>query len=98
MKVKCPFCKQEYNLEVGDSSSGRNTGTRNYDKKYMLVKFIFKAASSKAIMVEDGENQMWIPRSQIKDGDEIWATTHVEGREYEFEISEWIAKQKGLIE
>jgi hypothetical protein len=35
----------------------------------------------------------WIPKTQIHDDSEVWE----EGQEGELVITEWIAKQKGLI-
>lgn len=44
-----------------------------------------------ALLVFDGAEKIWIPKSQIID------QYHVKGVDYEFVITEWIAKQKGII-
>lgn len=50
--------------------------------------------TSKALLcqVDDGEDEVWIPQSQIDDDSEVWK----EGQEGTLIVSEWIARQKGL--
>ena len=51
--------------------------------------------SDKAILINDdgGEENTWVPKSQIQDlPDEL-----IEGETYTFTLSEWIATEKGLI-
>lgn len=54
--------------------------------------------TDKAYLVElknldNKTEQMWIPKSQVKSTDCL-----AEGDEGTMEITEWIAKQKGLVE
>lgn len=44
-----------------------------------------------AVLVFDGAEKFWIPRSQILE------EKHIKGEDYEFVVTEWIAKQKGII-
>jgi hypothetical protein len=44
-----------------------------------------------AIKVFDGSETIWIPKSQVVE------QRHIKGVDYEFEVTEWIAKQKGII-
>lgn len=50
-----------------------------------------RARTDKALLVYDGKSEFWVPRSQISDftGDE-------DSPESIF-ISEWLAKEKGMI-
>lgn len=46
-----------------------------------------------AILVVVDEEPIWFPKTQIDDESEVWR----EGHEGTLIVSEWIAKQKGLI-
>jgi hypothetical protein len=49
----------------------------------------------KALLVDIDGEKIWIPKSQIHDNSEVYdADEHSEG---ELVITEWIAKQKGLL-
>lgn len=50
-----------------------------------------QAETPKALLVNDGINEVWIPRSQIKDQCEE------KGVISSIFITEWLAKEKGLI-
>ena len=43
-----------------------------------------------AYLFSDGVSEFWLPKSQIE-------TTHIKGRDYEIEMPEWLAIQKGII-
>lgn len=62
-----------------------------------IVDCIGMKATAKAVLVlvpgEQGPRELWFPQSQIHDDSEVWK----EGDEGELVISEWIAKEKGLI-
>jgi len=47
--------------------------------------------TSDAYLVSDGENEYWIPRSQVKSENQIG------NNEYELIIPEWLANEKGII-
>jgi hypothetical protein len=49
--------------------------------------------TDKAILVRIDGAEHWIPQSQVSDDSEVWH----EGDEGKLVVSEWIAKQKGLI-
>ena len=46
-----------------------------------------------AIFVEVDGEEMWIPKSQVDDDSEVYGAGH-EGK---LVITEWIAKQKGIV-
>ena len=58
------------------------------------VKIISTGGTAKALLIKmaDGE-EMWFPQSQITDDSEVYA----EGHEGTLEVTEWIAKEKGLV-
>lgn len=49
--------------------------------------------TDKAILVNDGEDTYWIPKSQIDEESEV----HHEGDEGLLVIPEWLAEDKGMI-
>lgn len=53
-------------------------------------------ATENALKVDYEGEEMWIPLSQIDDDSEIYKKDQV-GETGELVISEWMAKQKGLI-
>ena len=62
------------------------------------VEVTVKKITEKAYLIElenleNNTEQMWIPKSQVKDTDCL-----AEGDEGTMEITAWIAKQKGLLE
>lgn len=52
-----------------------------------------KRETDKAILCDFGDKECWIPLSQVDDDSEIWQA----GEEGTIIVSEWIAKEKGLI-
>ena len=61
--------------------------------RYNPVEFCgeIKHETDKAYLVYDGENEVWIPKSQIQD-------CHcVSGSNLEFTTPEWLAEEKGII-
>ncbi len=52
-----------------------------------------KAETTKAILVEIGGEDFWIPQNQISDESEVWR----EGDEGTLIITDWLAMQKGLL-
>lgn len=51
------------------------------------------AKSGKAILVKIDGNEVWIPSSQVHDDSEVWK----KGDKGTLILTEWIARQKGLI-
>jgi len=67
------------------------------EQKYIYISFAeIVAATAKAVLLclDDGEEDVWLPRSQIKNGSRY----HKGERHGGMWITEWIAIQKGLIE
>jgi hypothetical protein len=64
--------------------------------KYDPVEFCgeMKHETDKAYLVDDGANEVWIPKSQCMDVVQIGGAL---SSEYEFTIPEWLAKEKGII-
>ena len=60
------------------------------DKKMIEFYFEIEHETEKAYLVSDGENKIWLPKSQVEVIKEL-----KEGAE--FEIPEWLAKDKGLV-
>jgi len=46
-----------------------------------------------AYLVYDGENEVWIAKSQVQEARQI--DRH--GKDWEFTIPEWLAEEKGII-
>ena len=44
-----------------------------------------------AFLVFDGAEKIWLPKSQVR------KARKANGMDYEFTVTEWIAKQKGII-
>lgn len=64
-----------------------------YEKKWLEVEVLdVKRESAKALLVIVGNDEHWIPKSQIADDSEVKA----EGESGLIKISEWIAGEKGL--
>ena len=51
-----------------------------------------KAITDAAILVDDGDNDIWLPLSQIK----IDKGEYMKGDDLVIEIPEWLAFEKGL--
>lgn len=56
---------------------------------------VCKRATPKALLVEIDGDEHWIPKSQIHDDSEVYDAD--ENSEGTLVITEWIAKQKGLL-
>jgi hypothetical protein len=54
---------------------------------------VCKAQTTRAILVEIDEHEIWIPQSQVHEDSEVYH----KGDQGTLVISEWIATQKGLI-
>ena len=51
----------------------------------------YRDETPRAVLVNDGIDNIWLPRSQIKSMRQIRDT------DYEFVISYWLAKKKGIV-
>jgi hypothetical protein len=54
---------------------------------------LVRVASHDPALADIGEDEVWIPKSQILDDSEVWQ----EGDSGELQVTMWIAKQKGWI-
>lgn len=54
---------------------------------------IRESQSGAALLLRIGDDKVWIPRSQIREPEDA----DVGRCEFDIEVSEWIAKEKGLI-
>ena len=50
-------------------------------------------ASTKAVLVHDGINEVWLPKSQIISERRVGSS----GDDFVFVIPHWLAKRKGII-
>lgn len=64
------------------------TSARPDDVKFYAT---MQNESKKAVLLLDGKNEVWIPRSQIV------SMRKISGYDYELVITKWIAKAKGII-
>lgn len=67
------------------------------DEKYVRVTAKLKARSFKAILLVVEESDGWVARSCISYSSDRKADHMQIGDEGEFEIMEWVAKQRGFI-
>jgi hypothetical protein len=59
------------------------------------VSVIFKHNTDNAILVSDGDNDIWLPLSQIECDEDLSAFEP--GDDIELLMPEWLAKEKGII-
>ena len=52
-----------------------------------------KAATDAALLCEIDGSEIWLPKSQIEDGDEI----EVGEEDIEINVAGWLAEQEGLV-
>lgn len=76
-----------------DGCWGAQTMDDTVDIDVTLKKMTDKAYLVELKNLDNKTEQMWIPKSQVKSTDCL-----AEGDEGTMEITEWIAKQKGLVE
>lgn len=58
------------------------------------VSVTFKHETDRAVLINDGDKDIWLPKSQIDiEGGEF----PEEGEACELLVAEWLAKEKGLI-
>lgn len=67
--------------------------TRQLETKgYCYISCEIRRVTDKAVLVHDGTQEAWIPRSQIEDPEEFEI-----GENVEVLMPEWLAKEKGLL-
>jgi hypothetical protein len=63
--------------------------------EYVEISVEVVATTPNAVLVNDGDNEVWIPNSQIHDDSEIFVgSAYVKGW---LRIPEWLATKKGLV-
>lgn len=63
--------------------------------EYVEIDLEIVTITDDAILTDDGDDEYWIPRSQIEDGEEIdWGDI---GKTLTLNIAEWFAEKEGLI-
>lgn len=72
-------------------STGTRRGVRMGYSKDVEISCEVKRETDKALLIFDGTNEVWIPKSQIKDSCEE------RGRVISIFIPEWLAEEKDLI-
>jgi len=65
---------------------------RSTDKNYVELDLQQEAESDKALMLSDGTNSQWIPKSQLEDDPE-----YLDNGLVRIVIPEWLAETKGFI-
>lgn len=68
---------------------------RDREAEMIDVTVTFKRATDKALLVNDGDRDIWLPLSQVKCDEDL--RTADEGDVLELLVPEWLAKEKGLI-
>lgn len=68
-----------------------------YTDKDVIIALTFKHATDNAILVNDGDNDHWLPRSHCSFYDSYSADIANEGETHDFIVSEWLAGERGLI-
>jgi len=58
------------------------------------VSVTFKRETERAVLVHDGDKDVWLPKSQIEIEGGEWPK---EGEACDVLVAEWLAKNKGLI-
>ena len=65
---------------------------KSSDQNYIEITVDIKHETDMAYLVSDGDNEHWIPKSQLQDDPE-----HISGTTFTMIIPEWLAQDKGLI-
>lgn len=66
---------------------------RDEPMEFVGVEGMITKTTDKAIRFDHGDGNVWLPLSQCRGLPEVITTK----KHIEFEVAEWIAKQKGLI-
>jgi hypothetical protein len=62
---------------------------------YIEIDLEFVYGTEDALLLSDGDAEVWIPMTQIKDA-EMWHRYTI-GDNYTWEIKQWILEEKGLL-
>lgn len=66
-------------------------------KKLIEICVEIKKTTQGAVLVDDGDDEKWIPRSLIEHDDALCWTDDAIGEIIEIEIPEWFAEKEGFI-
>jgi len=66
------------------------------DVEEVEISCSFLRATARAVLIEDGNDEVWIPRSQIIDSDKDIDSLERED-EFTITIPQWLADEKGLV-
>lgn len=91
----CPHCGKFIDDDRKKAYSGSG---KTQDKKYHTMSFKIMRETEKAIGVEWFDETTWLPKSQLKSIDGGPVGGYDKNEIVEIQVSEWIAKEKGLIE
>lgn len=70
---------------------------QHQDGEFVVGHVTVKATTGSALLVDvDGED-IWFPWSQIHENSELYEGAAERGDEGELVVTEWVAKQKGLL-
>ena len=69
------------------------------NEEYIPVMARVRARSPKAVLLDNGTVEAWVPRSCLHGADDLYLNKHSldDMEEREFRIMEWQAKVKGFI-
>jgi hypothetical protein len=93
----CPHCGKH----IDQVRKKEYSGGKQQEKKFIEFSFKIKRETAKAIGVDWlGEETLWLPKSQCRHttGEAIGEDDFDEGQVVSLNLTEWIAKEKGLIE
>jgi hypothetical protein len=90
----CPHCGKHVDKTREKEYASKRSGREK--TAYHDFSFKVEAITAKALCVDDGLGEMWLPKSQIKFNGDIDAIEV--GDQIDLQVSDWIAKQKGLLE
>lgn len=62
------------------------------DAEKIEVSVTFQRETDRAVLINDGDKDIWLPKSQIEIDDLL-----EEGEPCKVLVAEWLAKEKGLI-
>lgn len=90
----CPHCGKF----IDDDRKRVATEGKTQEKKFIDMTFMFVRESDKAIAVDWFGENIWMPKSQLKTLDGGQVGGYAPNETITIQVSQWIAKEKGLIE
>ena len=65
----------------------------DFHDKFRIEGVVAIRQTAAALLIDLGEDEIWIPQSQIDDDSEVWQ----QGDEGDLVVSAWFARQKGWL-